>query len=161
MTPTDSTMPRKLKTWQTIRLSTVRERCAEGYAAQPPSMRDGAHVARLLRQYIGDEPREQFVACYLDARHRPIGIYTVAIGGVANCSVDMRAIFTPAVLLMCQAIVVAHNHPSGDAIPSAEDRAITERIRSSGTILGFSVLDHLVIGDKKFFSFADETTHPL
>jgi DNA repair protein RadC len=65
-------------------------------------------------------------------------------------------VFKPAVLANAAALILVHNHPSGDPEPSAEDKAITERLRHAGDLLGIKVVDHVVIGDGRFQSFAEE-----
>ena len=63
--------------------------------------------------------------------------------------------------LGAEAVLVAHNHPSGDATPSVEDRMVTERLRKAGELLGIEVLDHVVLGETRYFSFADESYHRM
>lgn len=142
------------RTWRRVRVSLVRER-----ADQPFAVRDGRDVAALVRAFLRDDPREHFAAVYLDARHRPIAVHDAAVGTGEGCPIDPRAVFGPALQLSASAIVVAHNHPSGDPTPSAEDRAVTDRLQKAAELLGIRFLDHLVIGDGRFFSFADGGTH--
>lgn len=142
------------RTWRRVRVSLVRER-----ADQPYAVHDGRDVAALVRAFLRDDPREHFAVVYLDVRHRPIAVHDAAIGTNEGCPIDPRAVFGPALQLSASAIVVAHNHPSGDPTPSAEDRAVTERLKKAGELLGVRLLDHLVIGDGRFFSFADESVH--
>jgi DNA repair protein RadC len=75
--------------------------------------------------------------------------------------VHPREVFGPALALAATAIVIAHNHPSGDPTPSAEDRRVTERLRAAGELLGIELLDHLVIGDERVYSFASEAFERL
>jgi DNA repair protein RadC len=75
--------------------------------------------------------------------------------------VHPREVFGPAVALAATAIIVAHNHPSGDPTPSANDRAVTDRLRQAGELLGIPLLDHVVIGDARYYSFADEASHAM
>lgn len=144
------------RTWRRVRVLLVRER-----ADQPYPVRDGGDVVALVAAFLRDDPREHFAAVYLDQRHRPIAVHDVAIGGSDSCPVDMRAVFGPALQLSAAALVVAHNHPSGDPTPSPDDRAMTEPLRSAGDLLGVRVLDHLVVGDCRYFSFADLGIHTL
>ena len=91
----------------------------------------------------------------LDAKNRALG-YHVASTGILNASlVHPREVFKVAILANAAALVVLHNHPSGDPLPSAEDYAITERLVAAGRLLGIRVLDHVVVGDDDYFSFAD------
>ena len=66
-----------------------------------------------------------------------------------------REVFKPAILLNSCGIIAAHNHPSGDPTPSAEDRVLTARLRQAGELIGIALLDHLVLGDDRIYSFAD------
>jgi len=84
-------------------------------------------------------------------------INTVSIGSLTASVVHPREVYKPAILSNCAALILGHNHPSGDPQPSREDRAITQRLKEAGALLGINVLDHLVIeADGRYFSFADE-----
>ena len=144
------------RTWRRVRLSLVRET-----ADRPYPVRHGGDVVGLLRAFLRDDPRERFAVVYLDTRNRPIAVHEAHVGTCDSSPVHPREVFGPAVALAATAIVVAHNHPSGDPTPSANDRAVTERLRQAGELLGIAVLDHLVIGEARYFSFADEGLHVL
>lgn len=144
------------RSWRRVRLSLVRE-----HAERPYALRHAGDVVGLLRAFLGDDPRETFVVAYLDARHRPIAVHAATTGTAGSCPVHPREVFGPAVALSATALVVAHNHPSGDPTPSAEDRAVTERLRAAGELLGIELLDHVVIGDERYYSFAEEAVRPL
>lgn len=101
------------------------------------------------------EPVEVFSVLYLDSKNRVLCFQEVARGSLTSCLVHPREVFATAVRLRAAAIIAIHNHPSGDPQPSAEDAAITGRLREAGKILGISLLDHIVIGDHSYFSFAD------
>jgi DNA repair protein RadC len=90
--------------------------------------------------------RERFVAIDLDARHRVLRRRLVSVGTLTASLVHPREVFAPALRAGAAALVVAHNHPSGDPEPSAEDCALTERLREAARLLGIELLDHLVIG---------------
>ena len=97
-----------------------------------------------------------FVAVLLDGKNGIIGFNVVSIGSLTAALVHPREVFKPAILANAAALILAHNHPSGDPEPSDEDKAITGRLRHAGELLGIRILDHLVIGDGSFRSFADE-----
>jgi hypothetical protein len=105
--------------------------------------------------------RERFAVVYLDTRNRPIAVHDAHVGTCDSSPVHPREVFGPALSLSATSIVVAHNHPSGDPTPSAEDRAVTARLRDAGELLGVRMLDHLVMGDGRYYSFADEAMHTL
>ena len=141
-------------TWRRVRLSLVRER-----AERPYVVRCAGDVVGLVRAFLRDDPRERFVAVYLDARHRPIAVHDASTGTADQSLVHPREVFGPALQLAAVALVVAHNHPSGDPTPSAQDRAVTERLREAGDLLGVRMLDHLVIGSESYYSFSDGVIH--
>src|SRR5574338_15618 len=103
-----------------------------------------ASVERESIHFIREDAREHFVALYLDGRHRPIAHQVVSVGTASASLVHPREVFQPAVLIGACALLVAHNHPSGDPTPSAEDREITRRLVDAGALLGIPLLDSLV-----------------
>lgn len=114
------------------------------------------HVARLLHDLIGQADREHFVAVYLDSRHRVTHVHTVSVGHLAGSPVHPREVFKAALLANAAALVVGHNHPSGDVEPSSEDHLIHDRLREAGELLGIELLDAVVIGPgRKYYSKAD------
>ena len=128
-----------------FRIALVREpgvRLAERPQFQSPTV-----AAPMLAQYIGDTDREVFVIAMLTIRHRVLGLHTVSVGCLTSSLVHPREVFKPAILSGSAAIIAAHNHPSGDPEPSAEDTALTRRIASAGTLLGIELLDHLILGE--------------
>ena len=148
------------RTWRRVRLSLVRERADHSFS-HPRAVRHGGDVVALLREFLGDDPRERFAVVYLDTRNAPIAVHEAHVGTCDSSPVHPREIFGPAVALAATAIVVAHNHPSGDPTPSTEDRAVTQRLREAGELLGIQLLDHIVVGSARYYSFADETFRPL
>jgi len=99
--------------------------------------------------------REHFVCFDLDVRHRVIARRIVHIGSLCGVEAHPREVFKPAILNSAAAIIVSHNHPSGDPSPSRQDIEVTERLRETGTIVGIPLLDHLVIAAEGFVSFAE------
>ncbi|MBI5504638.1 MAG: DNA repair protein RadC [Deltaproteobacteria bacterium] len=110
-----------------------------------------AHFGPLL----ADEKRESFYGVLLDGKNRVMSKVRISQGSLGASLVHPREAFRPAVREAAAAILFVHNHPSGDPTPSAEDRRITERLRRAGEVMGISVLDHVVVGRGKFWSFAD------
>src|SRR5579885_2316514 len=137
----------------TIRLSVVRDGSAMTDTRIVRSSADAAAVARAI---VGDADREYFVAMLLDAKHRVSAVHVVAIGSLTLAIVHPREVFKAAVIANAAAVVVAHNHPSGDPSPSAEDREMTARLATAGDVLGIKLLDHVIVGDgERYVSFAD------
>jgi DNA repair protein RadC len=108
----------------------------------------------LLRKY-GYRKKEHFVVVLLNGAHHIIKEVVVSVGLVNRTVVHPREIFHEAVLHMACAIVVAHNHPSGNLDPSMEDRDITKRIVDAADIMGIPVLDHLIIVRNGYYSFVE------
>ena len=113
-------------------------------------------AASLLRPCFEGLDREQFLVCGLDAKHRIIGINIVSIGSLTLAIVHPREVFKPLILMNAAAWICAHNHPSSDPTPSQEDRVLTQRLRQGAEILGITLLDHVVLGEERYFSFADQ-----
>jgi len=100
--------------------------------------------------------REQFWVLLLDTKHNVVGANCVSIGTIDASLVHPREVFKAAILANCSAIILAHNHPSGNVAPSPEDKDITMRLVSAGKILGIRVLDHIIVGDETFSFSANE-----
>ncbi len=120
----------------------------EGSLPPPHSkiMKGAGDAARFLAPLLADQAQECLAVLLLDNRHRPLGVVEVARGNVNMVHVQPRDVFTPALVSGAQAVIVAHNHPSGDPTPSPDDRHLTESLVDAGTLLGVQMLDHLVIG---------------
>ena len=116
------------------------------------SMDIGAHYLPLLR---GDAVESLHVVG-LDSRNAVRLMQCVCRGGVASCSVTPRDVLRPLLLNACVSMILVHNHPSGDATPSAEDHAFTERMTYAANIVGLRLLDHIIVGSERYFSFLDE-----
>jgi DNA repair protein RadC len=99
--------------------------------------------------------REAFVVLHLDLKNRVNGLHVVSIGSLAASLVHPREVWKAAILTNAAAILVAHNHPSGDPTPSREDREITARLKLCGDLLGIPLIDHVVIGSESYRSFAE------
>ena len=112
----------------------------------------------LVHTYLADVDREHFVVLMLDQKNKVIGFHTVSIGSLTASIVHPREVFKPAMLSNAAALILAHNHPSGQPQPSQEDRTLTVRLVAAGKLLGMAILDHIIIGDgtSAYFSFADE-----
>jgi len=126
-----------------------------GDEPEKSAFRTSADVARALRPLFEGTDREMFAVVFLDAKHRPIGVNVVSIGSLTATVVHPREVFKPAIAGNSAAIILAHGHPSGCAEPSSEDREITKRLRDAGEILGIRVLDHVILGEDKHYSFVD------
>lgn len=99
--------------------------------------------------------REQFIAVLLNSKNRVIATEIISEGTLTASVVHAREVFAPALLHHAAAVIVAHNHPSGDPRPSNEDREVTDMLADSGKVLGIPLLDHLIIGDGEYYSFQE------
>lgn len=109
-------------------------------------------VAEHFTPRLFNLPREVFVAVLLNARNEMIREITVAVGCLTGSLVHPREVFQPAVRDSAAAVILVHNHPSGDPTPSPEDAQLTERLVEAGRILGIRVLDHVVVARGGFSS---------
>lgn len=105
---------------------------------------------------LRDLRHEIFKVVLLDAKHAIVRDATVSEGSLTLSIVHPREVFTMAVKESAAAVIFLHNHPSGDPTPSQEDRVLTARLVSAGEVLGIRVLDHIVVGDGRYVSFADQ-----
>jgi DNA repair protein RadC len=99
--------------------------------------------------------RERFYAASLDAQNRVCGVELVSQGSTTSCLVHPREVYKAAILSNATGLITIHNHPSGDPTPSAEDRAITRQLVDVGRLLDMPLYDHVIIGDERYFSFAE------
>ncbi len=100
--------------------------------------------------------KEHFIALHLDGKNRIVCFDPVSIGSLNQAIVTPRELFKTACVSNAAALILIHNHPTGDPSPSQEDLTITRRLKESGEILGIKVLDHIIIGDNAFLSFVDQ-----
>ena len=128
-----------------FRIALVREPGVK--LAERPQVRYPIDAVPMLAEYIGERDREVFVIAMLTIRHRVLGLHTVSVGCLTSSLVHPREVFKPAILAGSAALLLAHNHPSGDPEPSAEDVSLTRRLGSAGALLGIEILDHVVLGE--------------
>jgi DNA repair protein RadC len=109
------------------------------------------HFYQRMRRY----DREHFVVLLLDGRHRVMGEDQVSQGTLTASLVHPREVFRSAVRAAAAALVLVHNHPSGDPTPSAEDREVTRRLSKAGELLGIRIVDHVVVAEQGYHSFCE------
>lgn len=127
-------------------------RHAPGARVQILSAREAA--AYLLPTY-GARAQEQFGVVLLDTKHRVLRTTVIAVGTLNSTVVEPRDVFREAMLAGAAAVLVFHNHPSGDPTPSPDDVALTARLVAAGTLMGIDVLDHVVLGDVRYCSLKE------
>jgi DNA repair protein RadC len=114
-------------------------------------------AAQAFMQIIGNPDREFFVALLIDGKNRIRSLHVVSEGTLNQSLVHPREVYKSAILANSAAIILAHNHPSGDTAPSREDREITRRLQEAGEILGIKVLDHVIVDTDSgaYYSFTE------
>lgn len=112
-------------------------------------------AARFLRSRIPDGPQERFLAVALDARNNVTAYQTVGVGSTTSCPVSTGDVLRFALLAGAVGLIVCHNHPSGDPSPSPEDLALTKQLLDACKLIGVPLMDHVILGDDRNFSFLD------
>ncbi len=146
--------PEKVLRWEAV-LELARRAFAVP-RRRPDPFRSAADVFERYRFPLSGCSVEVFVVVLLDVKHRPLREERVSTGILDGSLIHPREVFAAAVRERAAAILLLHNHPSGDPAPSAQDREVTRRLRSAGGILGIPVVDHVILGDAAFFSFREE-----
>lgn len=109
-------------------------------------------AGRAARRFLAGRKKEHFILLLLDSRHRVLRVAEISVGTLDMSVVHPRETFREAISSSAAAIILAHNHPSGDPAPSREDLELTRRLTEAGRLLGIPVLDHLIVGAKGFLS---------
>ncbi len=112
-------------------------------------------VVAILKDELLKADREKLISIILNAKNIVIGMEVVSVGSLTASIAHPREIFKSAILKNAAAIILSHNHPSGDPAPSQEDIRLTERISKAGEILGIKLLDHVIIGELGHYSFSN------
>ena len=135
------------------RIALVREPAAPSFPAE--NLRTSTDVWQAFR-FLEHHDREEFWIAALDGKNRLIGTHQVSVGTSNASLVHPREVLKPLVLASAAACILVHAHPSGDPNPSPEDVAITTRLAKVCELLGVRVLDHVIIGAGRYYSFADD-----
>jgi len=126
-----------------------------------PRLNTPRQLASYLIPEYGARPVEQFGIVMLDTKHRLIRIKVVSVGSLDSTVVHPREVFREAAAASAAAIVLFHNHPSGDPTPSTDDLVLTTRMVNAGDIMGIEVVDHLILADQRYFSLVESgRLHP-
>jgi DNA repair protein RadC len=119
-------------------------------------LRTSAEVYRLFAEEAGTWDRERFLVLALDGKNRLLGVETISLGTLTASLVHPREVMKSLILANAAAFALTHNHPSGDPTPSAEDIAITQRLKEVGDLFGMRLLDHVILGYGRYSSMADD-----
>jgi len=136
-----------------VRVSLVRENTR----SEPIviSSEDDAASLEFIKEELALSDREIFICLHLTIKHTVISYEVVSTGSINAAVIHPREVFKGAILANAAAVILYHNHPSGDPAPSAEDIAVTNRVKEAGKTLGIEVLDHLIFGGEDFFSLKE------
>ena len=137
-----------------VRLAALWELAERWLADDRPTV-SSPRDAVLLLGGLRAAAREEVWVLLLDARHRPISVETVVVGGVNSSRLTPRDVLAPALRAGSSGLVVAHNHPSGDPSPSRADRLVTEALRSAAALVGIPMLDHIIVAARGHHSFRE------
>ena len=122
---------------------------------QRPKINSSQEVFSMMQPLIGALAHEEFWVLYLNNSNEVLSKHQLSKGGITATLVDVRLLFKKAIEISAVAIIICHNHPSGSIQPSREDKGITKKIKDGGLSLDIKLLDHLIITEKSYFSFAD------
>jgi len=125
-------------------------------ALEKPIINSSKSVFNIMQPLIADLPHEEFWVVFLNNSNKIIDKQQMSKGGITGTVVDTRMIFKKAVEISSVGLILCHNHPSGKALPSMADKNLTKKLQSAGEILDIKVLDHLIITQNNYFSFADD-----
>lgn len=114
------------------------------------------HVAKIMMPKIGINKKEHFYSIMLDTKNKIIEMDEISKGSLTATVVHPREVFKEAILASANSIILCHNHPSGDPSPSIEDMHMTQRLKKAGELIGITVLDHIIVGSTKYFSFKED-----
>lgn len=136
----------------------VCEGSVEYNAAFEISINQPDRVFELATNQLGlnRKPVEEFWCLCVDTKNKPIGLHMISRGSINSAIVGTREVFTAAVLNNAASVILMHNHPSGEPSPSQSDIDLTKRLVHAGEILGIKVLDHIIIGERKYVSLKEK-----
>jgi DNA repair protein RadC len=140
-----------------VSVQLVRE-CEED---RSPARIGGARDVYGVLQELSERDREEFWTLHLDARHHLVGCEQTSVGTLSTSLVHPREVYKAAILSSAAAIIIAHNHPSGDPSPSPEDFAVSQRLYHAGEILGIPLLDSVIIGSCRYHSLRESGQPPF
>lgn len=125
-------------------------------ALEQKKIQSSRDVFEVMQPVLGDLMHEEFWILYLNNSNKILQMLPVSKGGITGTLVDTRIVFKKAMEISATAIILCHNHPSGTLKPSVSDKQLTRKIKEAGALLDVRVLDHLIITQQQYYSFADE-----
>ena len=145
-----------VKAAQVLCIAELSRRISRENAKQGLRVHDAATVAEYYMESLRHEEQEHLVCMMLDSANRVVGDVKLFSGTVDSAMISPREIFLKALSYHATGIILIHNHPSGDCTPSGQDRSATERVARAGELIGIRLLDHIIIGDRKYRSLMQD-----
>ncbi|MFW5889816.1 MAG: RadC family protein [Marinilabiliaceae bacterium] len=124
--------------------------------AERPQVCKSEDVFSIMQPVLADLPHEEFWVLVLNQANKVINRFNVSKGGISGTVIDVRIIMEKALYQHASSLILCHNHPSGNSQPSKADKDITRKLKEAGKILDIRVLDHVIVAENRYFSFADE-----
>ena len=143
----------------TLKLIAIQELCRR---TQQSTLSPAMTSPKLIVDQVTEltkSSQEQVIALYVDARYHLLEKRIIAIGKQNSVQLEPRDIFAPALILPAHGVVLIHNHPSGDPEPSTDDLNFTQRVLTASQLLGISLIDHIIVGKKTWYSFSEHGLH--
>ena len=142
-----------------VRTCLVREATVlYGGADGSRTIRSAKEAAAFAASFFRNSDKELVYVCVLNGKGEPVSMEMAAKGSVNWCHIDVSQLYKAAIISNGSGVICFHNHPSGDPLPSEEDRKMTEKIKRAGEMLDIPMLDHIILGDNgRFYSFKEET----
>ncbi len=131
------------------------KRIADASATNREHITSPSDIAQYMMSRLRYEKNEKFYAIFLNTKNRIIRVKQISVGSLTASVVHPRSVFNAAITSNSCSFIVAHNHPSGDPYPSTEDRNLTRALEEGGNLLGIPLIDHVVIGDGRYYSFKE------
>lgn len=142
-----------------VKTALIRSKDFEKASRNPPRIRSSRDVVKLCAHHANSDV-EYVIALPVDTHHRVLAIHEAALGQVNGATVECRDVFKVAMLVGAYAVIVVHNHPSGDSTPSEEDIHLTSLMGKAAIVLGIPLVDHVIIAKNGSFSFLDGNLMP-
>lgn len=134
----------------------IARRISVTESSAPDVISSSQDAYRILKKYLTGLMHEEFYTILLNRANKVLSIEKISSGGLSGTVADGKLIYRKALLKQSTALILAHNHPSGNLRPSQADLNLTKKLKDFGEMVGFQVLDHLIISDNGYLSFADE-----
>ena len=131
------------------------KRINNGVQQYKPLIQNSADAAQLMMGRMRDLDREHFQVLLLDQKNTLLAVEMISIGTLSSSLVHPREVFKQAIRRSASGMILVHNHPSGNCMPSQNDRQVTQRLKQAGEIIGIDVIDHIIIGKDSYYSFCE------